>query len=88
MTTLIRHYKYGRRVAQCDARCYNAKGKRCTCCCGGLNHGVGLDKALENTRRLANRYADEGRNTGDWHKRELTLAVPIRESEAVEYMAL
>jgi len=28
----------GRR-RRCDARCWKAKGKRCTCLCGGRNHG-------------------------------------------------
>lgn len=36
----------------CDGKCYNAKGKICRCICGGINHGVGRDQALENTRRL------------------------------------
>lgn len=34
---------------RCDARCYNAKGPDCDCICGGKNHGVGLQKAQENT---------------------------------------
>jgi hypothetical protein len=25
---------------------------KCTCVCGGANHGVGLSKAVENTRAL------------------------------------
>lgn len=35
---------------RCDAKCYNAKGTACHCCCGGRNHGVGREKALENIR--------------------------------------
>lgn len=37
-------------IATCDARCYNAEKDSCGCVCGGANHGVGLEKALENTR--------------------------------------
>lgn len=36
----------------CDARCYNAIHEDCDCCCGGLNHGVGEDKARENCLTL------------------------------------
>lgn len=37
---------------RCDARCYNAKGGVCECCCGGVNHGRGLAAALENARAV------------------------------------
>ena len=43
----------GGKVRRCDARCYNAKGPKCRCICGGRNHGVGLQKAIENTREEA-----------------------------------
>ena len=36
----------------CNARCYNAKRELCACPCGGVNHGVGLQVALENTKRM------------------------------------
>lgn len=36
----------------CDARCYDAKGPKCDCCCGGKNHGKGLQAAIENTRTM------------------------------------
>lgn len=36
----------------CNAQCYNAKSEHCTCTCNGLNHGVGLDKAIENTVKM------------------------------------
>ena len=44
------HHGHTRR---CDARCYNGKHARCRCICGGRNHGVGLKKALENTKEMA-----------------------------------
>lgn len=43
------------RVHQCDARCYNGKGPTCACICGGINHGVGMGKAISATQQ---RYAD------------------------------
>lgn len=44
---------------RCDARCYMAKGKDCHCICGGKNHGVGLEKAVENTKELGDEMAKE-----------------------------
>ncbi|GAI69117.1 unnamed protein product [marine sediment metagenome] len=33
---------------RCDAHCYDAKHRKCTCICGGKNHGVGFMQALIN----------------------------------------
>ncbi len=48
-TVLIAHPRDGKTERRCEARCHDAKGKKCTCICGGKNHGVGFEKALENT---------------------------------------
>lgn len=53
MPTLIIKHKDGKRKGQCDSRCYNAKTPTCICCCGGANHGVGLQKALDITKEIA-----------------------------------
>lgn len=45
---------------RCDSRCYNAKGGKCACICGGKNHCAGFDKALDNVRDLF-----LGQNTDD-----------------------
>ena len=51
MTTLIAVYdSSGHLVGRCDAKCYNAEHPQCDCICGGRNHGVGLNRALDNTR--------------------------------------
>ena len=52
MTTLV---TYGNSDGQrrCDAKCYNAIGGECDCCCGGMNHGKGEVVAMENTREHA-----------------------------------
>jgi len=34
----------GELIGRCDARCHTAKGSKCTCICGGLNHGKGTGK--------------------------------------------
>lgn len=52
MTTLIAIYNNDGLVGRCDSRCYNARGPRCTCICGGVNHGVGLNRAVENTQAI------------------------------------
>jgi hypothetical protein len=50
MTTLISWGNSSGELGRCDAKCYDAIGGNCRCICGGLNHGVGKDKAIENTR--------------------------------------
>lgn len=45
----------GRR--SCSSSCYNATGDKCVCCCGGRNHGVGLEAALEKNEDLLPEYA-------------------------------
>ena len=41
----------------CDERCYNARGRTCSCICGGKNHGMGLNNALRN-EGMTNEEAD------------------------------
>ncbi|NPV54541.1 MAG: hypothetical protein HPY71_13670 [Firmicutes bacterium] len=53
MATLIHERTSSGGVRKCDSRCYNAKGPICNCVCNGINHGVGLRAALENTRKIA-----------------------------------
>ncbi len=36
----------------CNSRCYGARHPNCACCCGGINHGIGFDCAISNTRAL------------------------------------
>jgi len=44
--------KDGKGSRSCDGRCHEAKGDKCTCICGGLNHGEGLTRARELTREM------------------------------------
>lgn len=53
MSTLITTGNRNGEQRRCDARCYDAKGPECDCCCGGRNHGVGLDKAIQNMQDTA-----------------------------------
>jgi len=53
MATIIASYRYGSGghlvlEHRCDARCHDGQpGARCTCVCGGQNHGRGLRYAIE-----------------------------------------
>lgn len=51
--TLVAVYDSTGCRGRCDAKCYSAKGKVCHCICGGKNHGRGQQKAVENTRDMA-----------------------------------
>lgn len=58
MSTLLALYNSARCVGRCDANCYNATEPKCTCICGGVNHGVGYPQARENTQAAAKRWLD------------------------------
>lgn len=51
-------------VDQCNATCYEATGRACRCICEGRNHGVGLDRAIVNTRRLHTDWVRRAKNAG------------------------
>lgn len=53
MATLIAMYNSEGCVGRCDAKCYLATESECTCICGGRNHGVGQQRAIENTQEMA-----------------------------------
>lgn len=46
-------------VGRCDAKCYEATSPKCTCICGGANHGAGKTQAMDNTRELAESWIEE-----------------------------
>jgi hypothetical protein len=59
MSTLIELLYNGHQAASCNAQCYNSKSAICDCICNGLNHGVGLQAAIDRTRRDGARYVAE-----------------------------
>lgn len=63
MTTLIAVYNSDGCVGRCDAKCYNAVGDKCDCICQGKNHGVGFEKAFEQTQEEAE-YIEKAREKG------------------------
>lgn len=63
MTTLIAIRNSDGCIGRCDSRCYMATKNECGCICQGINHGVGFDIALANTKKFCD----------DWikkHKRQ------------------
>jgi hypothetical protein len=50
MTALVTIHCGHRLIAMCAAACYNSHTTPCVCLCGGLNHGVGHDRAVQQTR--------------------------------------
>ena len=85
MPTLITVYVAGmgkKWQRRCDARCHNATKPRCRCICGGVNHGVGLDQARTNTKKITDdqliktdreRFAGKGARTIIREHRQLEL---------------
>lgn len=59
MTTLLAFYNSDGCVGRCDAKCYNAKDERCTCICGGANHGAGKSQAMLNCEALWRDWLDD-----------------------------
>jgi len=59
MTTLIQQTSSNGSRRRCDARCYNAQYGKCTCICGGHNHGKGLEQAIENTKEMAEKLLEQ-----------------------------
>lgn len=64
MTTLIAVYDSDGCQGRCDARCYDADNEDCECICGGRNHGVGKQQAIDNTRELAESWISHARDSG------------------------
>jgi hypothetical protein len=64
MTALITVQNSDGVVGRCDAKCYDAKEKGCTCVCGGQNHGAGKPQAVDNTRELADKWVQQARERG------------------------
>ena len=52
MATLIVVSNSDGMVGRCDSRCYEAQSPECDCICGGRNHGLRLERALESTADL------------------------------------
>lgn len=50
MATVLAVYDSDGCVGRCDARCHDAYLPACDCICGGRNHGVGVARAVANTR--------------------------------------
>ncbi len=74
----------GRLIGRCDARCHDATEPVCDCCCGGRNHGKGLERAVAQTReRAMDLIPDEWKTLGEPRIPILGLSEPeLREKIA------
>jgi len=78
MATLIVVYNSEGVVGRCDARCYNAKpGTPCDCCCGGVNHAVGLVEASQNVGKALSFAEEYARDLPGKDKRPLFVAAQL-----------
>lgn len=63
-STLLALYLGRDLVGRCDINCWGGKDERCECLCTGLNHGVGLEQAVEQTRRMVGEWIEVQRDQG------------------------
>ena len=70
MVVLISQKTGNSKTRTCNSRCHDAKGPDCRCICSGGNHGVGLQKAIENTERVAQKLLEDNCN----------VKLPLKES--------
>lgn len=59
MSSLIYSHNGDHCTGKCDANCYDAKHPECNCICGGMNHGVGQQKAIDNTKEWAEKWIEK-----------------------------
>ena len=57
MTTMITVCSSDGCEGLCDTRCHDAVTPECDCVCGGLNHGVVFEQAVEKKRALFEQMA-------------------------------
>ena len=67
MTTVLAVYNSEGCVGRCDARCHEAHSPTCDCICGGKNHGVGLQKAIENNHERVGLTPEDLRKFAEAH---------------------
>lgn len=51
-------------IGRCDARCYDAGEEECDCICGGENHGVGRERAMDNAREHSPEWLEKAKAEG------------------------
>jgi hypothetical protein len=64
VTALITAYTGDGCVGRCDAKCYLARGRDCHCICRDVNHSVGRQEAIANTRKLGESWPERAGAAG------------------------
>jgi hypothetical protein len=83
MATLISVYDSEGLVGRCDTKCYGATDPKCTCVCGGANHGAGVKQATANTQAMAEQWIEEYSKANQlgkdatWRVPAAQLALPL-----------
>ena len=85
MSTLIAAYNSEGCIGRCDAKCYNATYPECDCICGGANHGVGIQQAIDNTRELAENWIEAYKQT---HPDVEEFTIPALEPVQLDFFSL
>jgi hypothetical protein len=86
MTTVLAVYNSEGCVGRCDANCYNATNPHCNCICGGKNHSLGLERAIQHNHEFVGltdedlkRFAEERGYDPQTLKVYDTLKTPARQ---------
>lgn len=79
MPALVAVYNSEGLVGRCDFRCYAATSAphRCRCICRGVNHGVGLQKAMDNVASGVGLGLDDLSHYATLHKLEFDSLTAI-----------
>jgi len=59
MTALFTIWTNDGRRSACDEPCYNAYDAHCSCVCGGRNHGLGIQRAAQQTARFLPQWVQD-----------------------------
>lgn len=67
MRSVLRVTRPGCHPQECGKGCYWGEAIRCRCVCHGINHGVGFNQAIENTRECLEWFREllHGRRCGE-----------------------
>lgn len=66
MSIMMKVFRFGKLIGQCDAKCYNAKTEKCNCVCQGLLHGKGRNEAVRFLRLAKPQYRLMYRSDNDY----------------------
>lgn len=84
MVTHLAVYNSEGCVGRCDAKCSGATHPNCDCICGGRNHGVGEQQAMENTAEMFDDWLDKYSETHEFTEAVVPDIYTTKTKTAVE----